>query len=177
MTHGRVALAALLLASAACRRDRGEPPSAAEVDAVATATRPPIDRLGPLELAEGSEDAFGLRLPRELRVTRRFPAAVHARSSTVTAAALSAYVRARVGEGTVLERDGMTRFENVRASRAPARLLRVEVRPTDVDSSDRVELLVQDVTPPPPPVGDPAERMRSIGLTPDGKLADPDHLQ
>lgn len=177
MTRARAALFLLAVTLAACSRDREDAPGMAASEATAPATRPPVDRLGALELAEGEEDAFGLRLPREVQVTRRFPTAIYASSTSATPDAVRAFVRARVAEGTVVDRDGIARFEGVRATRAPARLLRVEVRPGEVDSTSRVAILVQDVTPAAQPEGDPVERMRSVGLTPDGKLTDPSRLQ
>jgi hypothetical protein len=72
-----------------------------------------------------------------------------------------------------------TTFEDVIVPAEPKRHITVEIRPGRANTDVRSEMVVKDVTPPPPP--DPneseAELRRKAGLTPDGKLLDPNHMQ
>jgi hypothetical protein len=106
----------------------------------------------------------------------RFPAHVHVQSS-LKPEELSNFVRPRVKSGRVLIGATMTTYENVVVPAEPKRHITIEIRPGHGDV--RSEMIVKDVTPPPPP--DPnesqADRLHKAGLSPDGKLLDPKHMQ
>ena len=169
------ALAALLFvalaASPACKRD-------SEVTVVtlptASASQPPIDHLAPGELLEGDAKAFGLVLPRGVRVDHAFADVVYA-SGTVSPDALSNYVRARVRDGKVTAGAASTVFERVRVPAVPDHELDIRVRPAEGTLGAKIE--VRDVTPTKsPPMPDEAARWNAAGVKPNGEILDPTHL-
>ncbi len=168
--HRVILVVAAVVFSAACRKpppdNRNQTPS------------PPKDHLAPGEIPEGTEKAFALPLPRASEVYMRFPESVHVRSS-LGPEPISNFVRARVKSGRVLVGATMTTFEDVIVPAEPKRHITVEIRRGGPQSDTRSEMVVKDVTPPPPP--DPneseADRRRKAGLTPEGKLLDPNHMQ
>ncbi len=166
---GAVLLGALSLV--ACHKPVS---AAADAGTVASATVAP-DELAPGELPEGTDHAFGLTLPRGTRVEQSFSDSLYARVSSPSEAVAN-YVRARVKDGTVTAGAIGTVFDGVRAPADPARVLHIRVIRFPTLQGCRLE--VRDVTPVPAPnLPDEAARWKSVGLTPDGKLADPKHLQ
>jgi hypothetical protein len=135
-----------------------------------TAAAKPLDRLAPGELAPGRAEAFGLILPRELRVDARFPDAVHA-SGPVTPEPLANYVRQRVEVAHVEIGAGRTIFPRATIKAGTAgRIYRIEVVP----DGPRTRLVIRDTTPPPTVEGiSEQERWRRAGMRPDGELLDP----
>jgi hypothetical protein len=136
-----------------------------------TTSEPPperakTDHLAKAELVEGGEKAFALPLPRDVKITFRFPKAIHA-EGVVASEAVANFMRARVKDGEVRVGASETQFEGVRVPSEPTRLLRIRVY------GDRsfTRVVVEDATPP-IVQGTPDERMRNVGLTPDGKLID-----
>jgi hypothetical protein len=134
-----------------------------------------VDRAVPGEIAEGSELAFGFPLPRRMRVSARFPDAVHAEGD-IPAERLANYVRQRVVAEGVETGPAKTVFSRATVKTAPQRMLRIEV----VSRSTETVLLIRDQTAPPPP-SDPGlsqeERWRQKGLKPDGSPLDPTRLE
>lgn len=136
-----------------------------------------IDDTGPGELAEGKDEAFGLRLPRRMRVERRYPDAVFVRGN-VTGEQAANYVRARVVARSVDTGPSKTLFSDARV-RAPdggegGRLLRLEV----VSLVGSTELVVRDVTPPKVEPGlSEEDRWKKHGMSKDGKVLDPSKLE
>lgn len=178
VTGARLPRAALaLVASAACaalgcRGDADGPAQAARPSA-SSVPAPPVDRTLPGELAEGSERAFGLPIPRRMRIRARFPDAVFA-IGDVPPDRLSNYVRARVVAGNVETGPAKTVFARATLKDAPQRMLRIEV----VTRAHLSELVVRDETRPPAEQGlTVEERWRRHGLTPDGKVIDPTRLE
>lgn len=157
----------------ACRKgedpvDEAPLPSPSE-EAVA----PAADQLRPGELAEGNETAFGLVVPRDLHVVRRF------RESTVAvgepaAELVSNYVRDRVNTSTVEIGPARTVFMNARVrGEEDGKLLRIEV----IQQRTRTELVVKDLTKEPIEPGlTEEERWEKAGLSPSGKQLDLKHL-
>ena len=139
----------------------------------------PPDHLAPNEVAEGKERAFGLPLPQLSRDEARFPRTVHV-VSPLPMEDLANFVRARVKGGTITPGTGSTGLNNVTPLAEPKMTLSIEVRAASPRASDgaRSELVVHDVTAAPlePGLTD-AERWKKAGFTPDGKVADPTHLQ
>jgi hypothetical protein len=156
-------------------------PSAGTGDAPASklatpppASPPPVDHLGVDELVEGAERAFGIALPRGLVVEERYPDLVTA-SGPMTVHALVQYLRPRLKGGSFREGDHVATFEHVTTP---------ELKP-DVDLTIRLTVPVVNrariqisttITPPVPALPDTASRWRQVGLTPEGKLLDPTHL-
>jgi hypothetical protein len=159
---------AVALAAAGCRRGRQ-----ASDEGSAAAPQAPVDRVAPGELAEGSDKAFGLPIPRVMRVRARFSNAIYAQGP-VAPDHLANYVRKRVEAKHAFTGPGKTVFTGATPKGEPGKVLRVEV----VSRAGEVELLVRDETPP-PDTGNPtpAERMRAVGLRPDGTPLDTTRLE
>lgn len=163
--------AALAAASSGCKSK--EAPS----DPNGVASARPADHLGKGEIPEGREHAFSLPLPLRSQVKIRFNDNVQV-VSPHTHEELSNFVRARVKSGKVLVGTTMTTFEDVVVPSDPTRHLKIEIRQLTTMDGTRSEMVVRDITPPPSdPNETDADRWRKVGLTPDGKLLDPKHLQ
>jgi hypothetical protein len=168
--RGALAAAAAATLLAAC----GRAPATTTDDASAAASASaPIDRTRPGELAEGAEDAFGLRLPRYFVSRARFPQALTFEGPAAPELVAN-YVRQRVVDGRIETGPAKTVFEGVHPKGAAAKTLHVEV----VASRRGTQLYVRDETRPTSHDQlTPDERMRSVGLNPDGTLIDPTHLE
>jgi hypothetical protein len=165
----------LALLAAACGRgapQRGDGQSPDTTPAGPGGSATPTDHLAPGELAEGPERAFGIALPRDLQIKRSFVDVVYARGP-VSVHSLVRYFAARLDGGSAHEAiDGAT-FEHVRAHGKPGEELLIQI--SSVFDGAGVE--IHTVTRPPAPnLPDEAARWRQVGLTPDGKLTDPTHL-
>jgi hypothetical protein len=141
--------------------------------ASATASAPPVDRLAPGELAPGTEDMYGLLLPRGMRVSARFPRVAHA-TGPMHAEDVANYVRDRVDVKRVELGAVGTVFPAVHVVGGdPTRTYRVEVN----SASDATEIVMHDVTPIPPKVADPteseADKWKRAGYKPNGMPLDP----
>jgi len=161
---------AAALALLACKSDeQRRAPSAPAPSAQAA----PPDQLKPGELAEGTSEAFGLKLPRLFAIDATFPDAIFA-SGEVRAEHVAAYVRDRVVSEHVETTEPKTIFTGVTLKTNPSRKLRVEV----IARGDRSELIVRDETRPPAKEGlSEEERWRELGLTPQGQPIDPTKLE
>jgi hypothetical protein len=174
-----VGLAGTLLATTTCRRHPGEGESAADAESsrapaqpISSETTPP-DHLAPGELVEGNERAFGIALPRDVRVTQSFvdlvaatePASVHA---------VTQYLSARLEGGTLREGKESATFEHVTARGKPEPELIVKI--TSVFAGSRLE--IQKVTHQQVRLlPDEEARWHEVGLTPQGKVLDPRHAE
>jgi hypothetical protein len=158
-----------------CSGKKAPPPPVESGDG---GSRRPADHLTADEAPQGTAKAFALPLPRASSVSVRFPTSIHVQS-TLAPETLANYVRARVKSGRVLVGATMTRFEDVIVPAEPTRHLTIEIRRGTPLSGTRSEMVVTDVTPPPPPAPNESEAdlRRKAGLTPDGKLLDPKHMQ
>ena len=158
---------------AACARtpqaDESQPLASALPAPVVVA---PVDHLAPGELAEGDAHAFGLVLPRDLHVEATFAEAVYAHGE-IGVHPLARYFRAHLEGGSLEEDDMSATFERVRIPTAPGREFRVHVGRSP--NGARVE--IRDTTPPPAPdLPDEAARWRAVGLTPEGRVIEPVHV-
>jgi hypothetical protein len=134
-----------------------------------------MDRLAPGELVAGDKKAFSLALPRDVKIDQALTDIVFA-SGPVSASDLANYVRARVREGTVNIGATATVFDRVKLVDDPARSLFVRIFPGPSGRGSRME--IRDVTTPlAPAMSSTAEQWRKFGLSPDGKLLDPEHLR
>jgi len=159
----------VLLGVASCHRSDDTSSSAP------AASVQPADHLAPGELVEGPLRAFELQLPLGVHVQEAFASVVYAWGQ-VDPMRLSNYLRARVQGGTATVGAAATVFDNVTAPANPKRILRIRVDTTAQGRAARLE--VRDITPPDtvPPATE-AERLKQVGLGPDGKLLDPSHLR
>lgn len=176
--HGAATvLAALVLAPAmaGCHRDVSEPGESSPTTG-ATAASPsatPADHLAPDELVEGPEKAFDMPLPRGVTVERAQLGSVRA-IGPVAVHPLVKYFDAHISQGRKDEGDRFATFTDVRLSGHPGvqyriRLTALPPRGTLVE--------IDDVTPPPAPdLPDVPARWRQVGLTPNGRVVDPTHL-
>jgi hypothetical protein len=131
-----------------------------------------VDHLAPDELIEGSQAAFGVLLPRALALKASFVKVVYA-SGPPSVHALAQYFRARLEGGNMREGPQAATFEHVRVRGKPG--VELLVRITRGIEGASVE--IRDSTPPVvPALPDEAARWRQVGLTPQGRLADPTHL-
>lgn len=165
-------LAPLLLLAAllpACR----EKPKPIDPPAPVAPPPPPADQLQPGELAEGTLDAFGLKLPRIMRVDARFPDAAFA-SGEASHKDVVNYVRERVVAEKIETLQTKTVLEGVTLKSSPGKKLRIEVLAVGFGRS---KLVIRDETRPPAKPGmTEEERWREVGMTPQGELIDPSHL-
>lgn len=138
---------------------------------------PPVDHLAPEEVVEGKENAFGLPLPRASTVQARFDNSVHV-TSTLSLQELEKYVEERVKDGTRNKTDRVMHFKDVTALVDATHHLDIEVRRGRSAALVPSEMIITDVTPPPfDPTLSNEDRWKKVGLTPDGKLIDPKHLE
>lgn len=163
----------LVLAMGACNREP-EVVGAAASSAPSAPAKPPVDRLAPDELLPGTEQVFGLPLPRGLRLERKFPDAAHA-VGDVPSQDLIEYVSRHVTTPRLELVPPRAIFAKVGIRGQPAdRVYDIEISAT----GPTTRLVVRDVTPPPAPQGaSEAELWRKAGLTPDGRLLHRDDLR
>ena len=166
--------AVVVLAGAACHHaetsESAPTPVGPSSEAVASAA--PVDHLAQGELIEGGQQAFGVTLPRDLQIEESFTDVVYA-NGHVPIHALVQYLRDRLQEGGVREGADAATFDHVKVRGRPG--LELQVRIAVAPQGTRVE--IRDTTPPPAPsLPDETARWKQVGLTPDGHLANPKHL-
>jgi hypothetical protein len=168
-----VAAAATALAFGACHARHADDDAVPAVGSSAgAAAHPPVDHLAPGELVEGTEQAFGLTLPRDLVITGNFVPVVYA-SGRLAVHPVVQYLRARLEGGDLHEGQASATFEHVAVRGKPGVELTVHVNASV--AGVRVEM--RNTTPvPAPPMANDAERLKHVGLTPTGRFLDPTHL-
>jgi hypothetical protein len=166
-----VGLLALSVLLCSCRRQEPEP--AASDESGAPQPKSP-DRLAPGKLLEGDQVSFGFRAPRDLKLVAQFYDAAHFEGQ-VKLADLEDYVRERVVSRHVEVTPGRSVFPNVVIRGGdPKRTYRFELVPKGVE----MQLVIRDVTPPPPTQGlDEQERWKRAGVTRQGKRLVPTELE
>jgi hypothetical protein len=169
-----LATAALATAVAACRAHPTPDLLAADGGPAAEASATPIDRLAPGELVEGTDEAYGLKLPRGLDVTSRFAPVVYA-SGRLPVHPVVDYFRARLQGGDLREGPTSATFQHVLVrGGTPDRELSVRIAETIAG----VTVEMRNTTPPHiPEMPNDAERLKRVGLTPQGAFLDPKHLE
>jgi hypothetical protein len=162
---------AILAAACDSTRTNVEPAPSASVVAV----KPPLlpgDHLAPGELLEGTQEAYGIKLPQLVKIDEVFSKET-ATSGPVALHPMVDYLRARVTGGDLREGADSATFEHVTAPGKPQPELEIHL----VRSRDVVRIFFRDATPPVlPPLPDDAARFKRAGLTPSGKILDPTHL-
>jgi hypothetical protein len=167
----KLAVVGLILAALlpACR----EKPKQTVAPAPSAAPLPPPDQLVPGELAEGTIEVLGFKLPRIMKVDNRFPDATFA-SGEASHKDLARYVRDRVVAEKVETLETKTVFGGATMKSSPANKLHIEVIAV---GNGRTKLVIRDETRPPAKPGlTEEERWREVGMTPQGELIDPSHL-
>jgi hypothetical protein len=171
-------VAALLALATACHRSMpsgegqtGQTPAAAAAPVASAA--PPADHLGPDELVEGSQQAFGIALPRALQIKGAFVDVVYANGQAAVPA-LTKYFKARVQDGSLREGARAATFEHVRAPGKPGVELYVHIMAAGDGANVEIRNSTSLVAPSLP---DEAARWKEVGLTPHGRIADPTHLE
>jgi hypothetical protein len=172
-----IGCAALFALATACRGSSppGDSPSTGASGAAASAgpTAVPVDHLAPGELLEGSAQAFGITLPQGVRVDEAFVKVVYA-SGPLPVHPLVQYFRSRLRGGDVREGESSATFDHVTAPSDADRPLSIHI--AEVHRGALIE--VRDATPAPAPnLPDEAARWKNVGLTPNGRLADPAHFE
>lgn len=142
-------------------RDDGPPPAP-------VASR--ADRLDPLEVPEGERKAFGLTIPRGMKVIYQGSDEVQA-SGMIAPDRLANYVRKRVVVDGVELGAARTVFDRAKVvGDNSGRLVRVEV----VTQPFGTMLVVKNLAPPKAdPNATPEERWKKFGRDPSGNLLDP----
>jgi hypothetical protein len=149
-----------------------EPAEATTASTAPVFAAPPADHLADGELQEGAARAFGVPLPRTLDVNASFVDVVYA-SGPMSVDALVRYFRARLQDGSLRAGPTVATFEHVKVRGQPGMDLLVKI----AAAPGGVTVQLRDATPPPAPnLPDEPARWRQVGLTPDGRLADPAHL-
>jgi len=170
VTQRALALAVLVVMASCGKPEPSSDGPASSGQAVAAATAStPADHLAPGELVEGTQQAFGLTLPRGVTVDTRLPNVVNA-SGPVAIKPLVTYLRERLEGGSVSSEELATRFVHVKPRGQPGPVLDLYIAPT------LGKTLLQVSTEPevaPSTLPDEPSRWRAVGLTPDGKLLDP----
>lgn len=167
-TVGLLCAVGVLTSCSSCKRDEKPPPAETK----------PADHLVPGEVVEGKDRAFGLPLPRLARVAARFESTVDV-YSPLSPEELVNFVRARVKDGKVTPGSSSTLLVDVVPLADVQKRLNIDVHAFHgMDSSVRSEMIVRDTTPFASEPGLTEEqRWKKAGLTPDGHIADPTHLQ
>ncbi len=148
----------------------GGPPGGATAP---VATAPPLDHLAQGELVEGTEQAFGLTLPSGVHVESSDLGDVRA-VGLVTLHSFVKYLRTHVQESNLDEGDQYADLHKVKLHGKPGELYEMHLSPAGFRGT---MLLVQDVTSKAmPDLPNEAERWKAAGLTPNGKILDPTHL-
>lgn len=154
-----------MLALWGCKRKDSDTPDI--TGPAASASVRPIDQLAPGELVQGTEDAFGILLPRDVHVEQRFVDVVYARGN-VEPHEVADYIQRRIRGGTVRREDGVTIFAGASVPKKPGLAVDVRIRTGIENSGARLE--VRDTTPrPPPKQPTERERWRQAGLKPNGE--------
>jgi hypothetical protein len=135
------------------------------------------DHLSKGEIPQGALKAFTLPLPVDAHVGAHYGPTIHVATS-YSLEELASFIRARVKEGQSSAGAVQTRFDNVVAKDDPSRILSIQIERAPATGPYRSHMVVTDVTPLPlDPKETEADRWHNAGLTPDGKLLDPKHMQ
>ena len=161
-----VAVAVLVGLAAACHR-RSEAPRPVEQAA------PAPDRLSGQERLPDTETAFGLRLPRGLRLTQSFKDSAYFAGKIPPATLLEQLSSQLVSSRLELMGTRSVFAQTQIKGDAEHRRFRIEVSPISGGS----RLYVKNITPAPVPKGlSPEEMWKLAGRTPDGKPIDENQL-
>ena len=166
-------LALAVLGGGSACSSRSSPP--APTRAAASPTASAHDRLAPGETPPGVEHAFELALPRGAWIDRRFGNEVYALVNDTPESTASWFRQALPRAEAIVGPNG-TIFPSVTLEGAPpSSHLRVSIAPLGDGRTTRVNVVRWEDAPTATTLSHD-ELMRRSGLTPDGKLLDPKHL-
>jgi hypothetical protein len=169
VTRSELVSSLMVAACVACGRG---PNPVARADAGTVSSAAPVDRLRPGELAPGNQEAFGILLPRGVKVDQRFEKVVYA-SGELDNSAVANFLRERITAGRIELGTNRTLFSGVHLGDAN-REYWVEV----LGGPGRCRVVVRDVTPEPVPAGLSEEELwKRAGFSPDGRPLDPNNLK
>jgi hypothetical protein len=162
------AAAALLAGGQVCGCQSKAPPAATEATPEVTP-----DRLPPQQRPAETATAFGLSLPKGMRLTRQFNDSAYF-LGRLDLATVVEHLRPHLDAKRVETKPGHTVFEQATLKGdASERRLRVDVSA----EGPGTQVYVQDVTPPPAPRGvSEAEMWRRAGRNPDGTPMDQNQM-
>jgi hypothetical protein len=163
------------LALAACRNKSDDVVEASPAPPpTASGASLPADHVPAGELAEGTEAAYGLKVPFGFRITSRFDKEITLIGEAAPEKA-DKYVAAHVGGGKKFDYNGNSGYRGVRVTSAPDKPLDIDVTRVTYGTTIRV----RDATPlPPPPTGMSQEDiLKGAGLDKNGKLLDKTKLE
>jgi hypothetical protein len=165
-----VALLAVALLAGGCRPGQPSDPAPAPSPwSAAAMPKVPVDHMLPGELAEGTDKAFGLPLPRVMVPRARFNDVLFA-SAEVPSDRVANFVRARVTADKVETGPVKTVFSNATVRGQPGVTLSIEV----ISHGGSTELQVRNLSLVKPLQGlTEEERWRAAGFKPDGTPLDP----
>lgn len=170
-TVAKLALLLLSCSTTACGRRSADGLQERATPAKSSAPLTPVDRLLPGELSASSQQAFGLPVPKGMRIDRAFPDAAYL-IGEVTLAGLTEYLRtqARVGAPEVSAKSIL--FERAKIpAQGEDKLYQFRL----TQRGREVQLVIRDVsTPvnaPTTPMSD-EERWRRVGRKPNGDPLD-----
>ena len=163
----RLALVLFLASLSSCRRGEETPREILPVPVGSFR----VDSVPEGTLAEGTMDAFGLKLPRGMKLKASMPDTVFA-SGGLSLEQVANYVRERVEADRVETTPRKTVFRSAKLE-GTTRVLHIEV---SAYGSNMVELVVRDETRRPATEGlSEEQRWKQVGLTPDGKVLPSDN--
>jgi hypothetical protein len=159
--------AALAFAVAGCSNKNKLDDAPAPAAASATAVSLPLDHVPNGALAEGTDSAYGVKVPFGFHISSRFEKEITLIGDVAPEKA-DAYIAAHVGGGKKFDYNGTTSYRGVRAPSAPDTPLDIDVSHYRFGSMIRI----RDATPmPPPPTGmAPEDIMKGAGFDKNGKL-------
>ncbi|MFO0679545.1 MAG: hypothetical protein U0169_23665 [Polyangiaceae bacterium] len=160
----------LALGTAACRGKTESAPGAPAT----VATTKPVDHLGSNELVQGPTKVFELPLPRVARVHRKLGDTVYV-NAACTLDEMATYLDAHTEGGKVTRWKEQLDIEHAHVKGAPSRILKISAYPRREGESGTT-LVLFDETPAPSTFTTEADRYKSVGLLPNGKLVDPKQL-
>jgi hypothetical protein len=169
-----LALACAALLVVACKRKEPDVLSDVAPPEATASAAPTPDRIGPGELMEGEEVIWGFRLPKGAKVMAQIDKMVKV-EGRFSVPALEEYVRQRVVARRVEVTPERSIFpEATLRGGDPARTYRIEL----LARGGRTELILQDTTLLPATPGlSEEQRWNRSGLTPQGKLANPNAME
>lgn len=170
----RAALAGLFVGLLAACSKPSTSDGAPAPPVVGPASAVPADHLALDELVDGKEQAFGVLLPRGLTVEQRFVEEVIATGS-MSVHSLVGYFQPRLTGGSLREGERSATFEHVTTPGTPPQT-DLTIHIAALVGKTRVEVSATPLHEA-PVLPDEESRWKQVGLTPEGKVLDPTHLQ
>ncbi len=164
------ALAALATASCKSQSTTSDAPDAAAAPVAPTSAALPVDHVNSDELVEGTESAFGLKLPLGFHPTARVDKEVIAMGDAPRSKVVK-YVLAHVSGGTRVDMADTTKLRDVTFATDPGRAFEVTV---DLGPRFGTRITVREMIKAPPPSSmQPEEIYKQAGMDKYGRPLKP----